>query len=158
MLVHPCACIHVCVLCVSPFLPFYVGSDATVGAPPVIPPIKAYYVDIQRLFVEVCTTQGSPTLEEVKDLCIDVIQGALRYSPVITCQQSSITQAETMKELARILCFDLSNWVNYEFFALVVATFQPALVRVADRLRHYGEELKHVLVQKLEFIAKINQR
>ena len=37
-----------------------------------MPAIKAEYVEIKRMFVNVCATQGSPTLDEVKDLCIDL--------------------------------------------------------------------------------------
>ena len=44
---------------------FHLGSVATVGFLSSIPDIKAEYLEVKRMFVKVCTTQGSPTLDEV---------------------------------------------------------------------------------------------
>ena len=46
-----------------------------------MPDIKDEYVEIKRIFVSVCATQGSPTLDEVKDLCIELIEGAFENTP-----------------------------------------------------------------------------
>ena len=129
-------------------------SEATT----VIHDIMDEYVDIKREFVGVCTTQGSPSLDEVKELCIDLIECAFKRIPRVTRQEDDIERAKTMKELARIVCFHLSNWANYEFFKKVVARFQPALKSVKDRLMHYEEKLKPLLLQKLEHIAELQQR
>ena len=115
------------------------------------------YVRVKREFVDVCTTRGSPTLEEVKDLCIDLIDCAFRDVP-ITRQEEDIERAETFKELARVLCFRLSNWVSYEIFRKIIAHFQPALASVKERLMHYEDQLKPFLLQKLENIAELQQR
>ena len=134
------------------------GSDATPVAPSIIPDIKADYLEVKRMFVRVCTTEGSPTLEEVKDFCIDLIECAFKNIPRISRHEGDIHKAKTMKELARVVCFDLSNWISYDIFKKVITEFQPALKSVEDRLMHYQEKLKPLLLQKLECIAELRQR
>ena len=137
---------------------FLLGSGATVGCPSIIPDIKNDYVELKRLFVSVCTTQGKPTLEEMKDLCIDLIEGVFIDIPRISRQVDDIKKAETLTELARVVCFHLSKWISYDFFNKVIAHFQPALESVKDRLMHYEDQLKPLLLQKLEYIAELQQR
>ena len=115
-------------------------------------------MDLKKLFVNVCTTQGEPTLEEMKDLCIDLIEGAFIDIPRISRQVDDIKKAETLTELARIVCFRLSKWISYDFFKKVIAHFQPALESVKERLMHYEDQLKPLLLQKLEYIAELQQR
>ena len=115
-------------------------------------------MDLKRLFVNVCKTQGEPTLEEMKDLCIDLIEGVFIDIPRISRQEDDIIKAETVTELARVVCFRLSKWVSYDFFKKVIAHFQPALKSVKERLMHYEDQLKPLLLQKLEYIAELQQR
>ena len=116
------------------------------------------YVEIKREFVSVCTTQqGSPTLDDVKGLCFDLIEGVLKRIPRIPRHEEDIEKATNMDELARIVCFHLSNWINYGFFKKVVARF-PALKSIRKRLRRYKEQLKPLLLQKLEHIAELQKR
>ena len=129
-------------------------SEATA----IIHDIMDEYVDIKREFVSVCTTQGSPSLDEVKELCIDLIECVFKHIPRITRQEDDIERAKTMNKLARIVCFHLSKWVSYEFFKKVVAHFQPALKSVKKRLKRYEDRLKPLLQQKLEHIAELQQR
>ena len=107
------------------------------------------------MFVGICTTQGSPTLDEVKDHCFDLIAAVSIDMPQITHQ---IKTAETMKELADVVCFRLSRWLSYDFFKKVVTYFQPALKSVKERLMDYEDQLKPLLLQKLEYIAKLQLR
>ena len=116
------------------------------------------YVEIKKMFVSVCTTQGSPTLDEVKDLCIDMIHCVFRHIPRITQMEFDIQKAKTWTELGRVVCFHLSNWVSYEFFKKVIAHFQPSLKGVKDRLKSYEHQLKSLLLQKLEHIMELQQR
>ena len=116
------------------------------------------YVEVKREFVNVCTTQGTPTLEEVKDLCIDLIECASRNVPRISRQEGDIEKAMTFTELARVVCFRLCKWVSYDFFKKVIARFQPALKSVKERLMRYEERLKPFLQEKLEYIAELQQR
>ena len=116
------------------------------------------YVRVKREFVNVCTTQGSPTLEEVKDLCIDLIECASKNVPRISCQDDDISKAKTFTELARVVCFRLSKWVSYDFFKKIVTHFQPALASVKEQLMHYEDQLKPFLLQRLENIAELQQR
>ena len=133
------------------------GSDAPVGRP-FIPKIKAEYVEVKEVFVKVCTTQGSPTLDEVKDRCFDLIEGAIDYMPRSSRHEDDIEEAKTMNELARVVCFRLSRWVSYDFFQKVITHFQPALKSVKERLMDYEDQLKPLLLQKLEYIAELKQR
>ena len=135
-----------------------IGCDTPAARPSVIPDIMDEYVRVKREFVDVCTTRGSPTLEEVKDLCIDLIDCAFRDVPRITCQEEDIERAKTFKELARVLCFRLSKWVSYDFLRKIIAHFQPALASVKERLMHYEDQLKPFLLQKLENIAELQRR
>ena len=137
---------------------FYIGSDATVGFLSSIPDIKAEYVEIKGMFVKVCTTQGSPTLDEVKGHCIDLIEGVMAHTPRVSRHVDDIQKAHTMNELARVVCFDLSNWVSYDIFKKVIDHFQPALKSVRQRLVQYEDQLKPLLLQKLENIAELQQR
>ena len=107
------------------------------------------------MFVGVCTTQGTPTLDEVKGYCIDLITGLSIDTPEISGQ---IRNAKTMNELAHVVCFRLSKWVSYDFFQTVVAHFQPALSSVKERLMHYEDQLKPLLLKKLEYIANLRLR
>ena len=143
--------------CGRNFLP-HLDSDATVGYPPIIHPVKAEYVEVKRVFVNACTTQGTPTLDEVKEHCIDLIESVFTNMPQISCYQNDIKKAETFTELARVVCYQLSRWISYDFFKQVIAHFQPALKSVEERLMCYEEHLKHLLQQKLEYIAELQQR
>ena len=64
----------------------YVGSDATVECPSIIHDIKTEYMKVKREFDSVCKTQGEPTLEQVKDLCLDLI--ACVFKDIRTSSQS----------------------------------------------------------------------
>ena len=134
------------------------GPEAIDACPSIIPDIMDGYLEVKREFVSVCTRQGSPTLEEVKDLCIDLIECASRNVPRINRQEGEIEKAMTFTELARVVCFRLSKWVSYDFLKKVIARFQPALKSVKDRLMRYEEQLKPFLQEKLEYIAELQQR
>ena len=57
---------------------------------PVVPDIKGEYVEIKRMFVSVCATQGSPTLDEVKGLCVELIGGAFEDKPRMSDHKDGI--------------------------------------------------------------------
>ena len=132
---------------------FHLGSDSLSG----IPDIKADYVEVKGMFVKVCTTQGTPTLDEVKDHCIDLLE-SLPDRPEISHHSDDIERAMTMNQLARVVCFRLSNWVSYDFFKKVIAHFQPALKHVNEKLMLYENELKLFLQSKLEHISELLSR
>ena len=104
------------------------------------------------MFVGVCTTKGTPTLDEVKARCIDLIAGVCIDMPQIVSQ---IKNAPNMDELALVVCFSLSKWVSYDFFQKVISHFQPALEKVKEQLEHYEDQLKPLLLRKLDNIAKL---
>lgn len=137
---------------------FHLGSDDTVGVPSIIPDIKCAYLDIERDFVSTCNTEGSPTVEEVQDFCIDMIECALPDVPPDKRHEDDIRMAKTMAELARIICFRLSKWISFDFFSKVIAEFQPALKSIKDRLASYEEQLKPLLMKKLIHIAELRER
>ena len=137
---------------------FHTGSDGTVECPTIISPLKSNYVKVKRKFVDVCKTQESPTLEDVKELCIDLIQGAVNGMPQISRQENDIEKAKTWTELARVVCFRLSKWISYDFFKEVIAGFQPALNSVNEQLTQYEDQLKHCLEEKLIYIKELRQR
>ena len=136
---------------------FHLGSQASVGCPP-IPDIKTDYVKVKREFVKVCEEQRNPTLDKVKEYCIDLIEVALADMPRISRPEDDIEKAKTMNELARVVCFRLSNWLSYDFFRKVITYFQPALKRVKKQLMRYEDQLKPLLQQKLKYIAELQQR
>ena len=133
---------------------FHLGSEPT----PIIPDIADEYVDIKRLFVQVCEDQGSPTLDEVKKLCIDLIKGGIKHIPRVTYHEDDIERAKTWTELGCVICFDLSNWLSYDFFSKVITRFQPALEIVKQELMSYQKRLKILVREQLEHIAKLQQR
>ena len=104
------------------------------------------------MFVGVCTTKGTPTLDDVKAHCIDLIAGVCIDLPQIVSQ---IKNAPNMDELALVVCFSLSKWVSYDFFQKVISHFQPALEKVKERLERYEDQLKPLLLRKLDNIAKL---
>ena len=123
-------------------------SKATDACGSIIPDIMAEYVEVKREFVSACTREGTPTLEEVKDFCIDLIECASKTVPRISHKEDDIEKAVTFGELARIVCFRLSRWVSYDFFKKVIVHFQPALKSVQARLMRYEDKLKLFLQQK----------
>ena len=133
---------------------FHLGSEPTA----IIPDIADEYVDIKRLFVQVCEDQGSPTLDEVKDLCIDLIEGGIKHIPRVTRHEDDIEKAKTWTKLGRVICFHLSKWLSYDFFRKVVTRFQPALKVVKKELMSYEERLKHLVLKRLEHIVELQQR
>ena len=135
----------------------HVGSDATVGCP-LVPKIKAEYVEVKGEFVKVCEKERNPTLDEVKDYCLDLIEVILSDMPRISHYEDDIRKSKTLTELARVVCFRLSSWVSYDFFEKVIAHFQPTLKIVKERLMRYEDQLKPLLQQKLECIAELQQR
>ena len=62
-----------------------------------------------------------------------------------------------MVEIMRIVCFRLSNWVSYEFLLAVISKFQPAMKCVSDLLMCYENQVRPLLLQKLEHIAELQQ-
>ena len=128
---------------------------APVGRHTIIPDIIVDYTGIKGMFVGVCKAQGSPTLDEVKSYCIDLIAAASINMPEISAR---IRNAKTMDELAHVMCFSLSKWVSYDFFRRVITRFQPALSSVEERLKHYEDQLKPLLLQKLQHIAELRLR
>ena len=140
------------------FILFCIGAEATDICSSVIPDLMTKYVCIKKEFVTVCTTQGSPTLEEVKDLCIDLIQCASSIVPRLSCREDDIEKAMTFAKLARVVCFTLSKWTSYDFFKKIIDHFQPALKSVKEQLMHYEDQLKPFLLQKLEHIAGLQKR
>ena len=110
------------------------------------------------MLVSVCTQQESPTLQQVKDLCLDALECVFRNAPHMRSHEKSIRQAETMAEIMRIVCFRMSNWVSYDFLRKLIAEFQPALQNVADKLVDYEKQLKPLLLQKLEHIAELQKQ
>ena len=110
------------------------------------------------MFVRVATEKGSPTLGEVKDLCLDMLAGVFTRVPQMSHLEKAIEQATTMEEMACIVCFCLSNWISYDFLRIVFTHFQPALKSAADNLIQYEKKLKPLLLQKLEHIAELQQR
>ena len=136
----------------------HLDSDAAVGGHAIIPDIQEDYVEIKGMFVEVCKRQGSPTLDEVKDHCLDLIEGVLTDMPRAIRHEDDIRDARTFSELARVVCFRLSKWISYDFFKKVIAHFQPALKSVKEQLMCYQVQLKPLLLQKLEHIAELQQR
>ena len=133
-----------------------VGADAAVGGLPVIHDIMAEYVEVKRVFVDACTDKKTPTLEELKDHCIDLIACAFKHMPTISARKGDIVNATSLKELARIVCFDLSKWVSYDFFKKVIAPFK--LEAVDEKLMIYEGQLRPLLEQKLEDIAELQKR
>ena len=136
----------------------YVGSNSSLGSLSIIPDIKAEYVEVKGMFVDICTAQGTPTLDEVKDHCLDLIECVFCNIPRTSYHEDDIAKARTMRELARVVCFRLSKWVSFDFFKKVVAHFQPTLRVVEERLTHYEDQLKHLLQLKLEYIAELQRR
>lgn len=138
---------------------FRLGSVATfgLGAPNIIPEIIDDYIGVKTMFVNICTTQGSPTLDEVKNRCSDLIESFLTNGPLGRLQDD-IAKTKTLSELGRVVCFRLSRWISYDFFKKVISHFQPALKHVLERLMHYEDQLKPFLLQKLEYIAELRQR
>ena len=110
------------------------------------------------MLVSACTQQQSPTLQQVKDLCLDVLEGVFRNIPHMSSHEDSLRQAETMEEIMRIVCFRMSNWISYDFLRTLIAEFQPALQNVAEKLVDYEKQLKPLLLQKLGHIAELQQR
>ena len=94
----------------------------------------------------------------MKDHCIDLIEGTLAHIPQSNRHENDIEEAKTMKKLARVVCFRLSRWVSYDFFQKVIAHFQPALKSVKEQLIRYEGQLKPILLQKLEYIAELQER
>ena len=134
---------------------FHFDSDATVGC---IPDIKADYVEVKGEFVKVCTAQGTPTLDEVKNYCIDLIEVAIADQPRREGCHDAIRQAETMTGLAHVVCFHLSKWLSYDFLQKVINHFQPALQSVNERLKCYEDQLRPHLLQKVEHIANLVEK
>ena len=118
----------------------------------------ADYVEVKHMFVKVCREQGTPTLDEVKELCIDLVECTLGNIPRISRCCEDIERAATMNELARVVCFRLSNWISYDFFRKVITHFQPALRHVREKLMCYEDKLKPLLQKKLEHIAGLQER
>ena len=159
LLQHGLLCILASARCDSGVLFLFLGSVAE--APPNTLntlELQDYYINIKKMFVRVCTKLGSPTLGEVKDLCLDMLAGVFIRIPRVSHLENAIERATTMDEVMNIVCFHLSNWVSYDFLRIVITHFQPALKSVADDLMHYERKLKPLLLQKLEHIAELQQQ
>ena len=150
--IRPCMDLTFC------FDSIHLDSDTAIESHVIVPDIMEEYVKVKGMFVDVCTKQGSPTLDEVKDHCIDLIEGVLIHMPRVTRHDDDIRDAMTFSELAWVVCFRLSKWNSYDFCKKVIGHFQPALKGVRDQLRCYQDHLKSVLLQKLEHIAELQQR
>ena len=147
--------------CDSGVLFLSLGSGAFIEAPTGTPnalELQDDYANVKKMFVRVTTEKGSPTLGDVKDLCLDMLAGVFTRIPQRSHLEKAIEQATTMEEMMCIVCFNLSNWISYDFLRIVITHFQPALKSAADNLMHYEQKLKPLLLQKLEHIAELQQR
>ena len=106
----------------------------------------------------VYTTKKSPTLEEVKSLCLDLLECAFQKVPRMSGHMSDIWKATTMEDIMRIVCFRLSNWLSYDFLKTVIEKFQPSLQSIADKLACYESKLRPLLLQKLKDIKELQQK
>ena len=113
---------------------------------------------IKRTLVRVCTAQKSPTLEEVKGVCLDLLECVFQKIPRMSGHANEIREATTMEDIMRIVCFRLSNWLSYDFLRRVIVEFQPTLQSIADKLECYENKLKPLLRQKLRDIKVLQQR
>ena len=114
-------------------------------------------MEIKMELVRVCTAQKSPTLKEVKDLCLDLLECVFPTIPWMSGHTDAIWEAMTMEDMC-IVCFRLSNWLSYDFLKRVIAEFQPILQSVADKLACYESKLRPLLLQKLEDIEELLQK
>ena len=142
--------------CIIYFL-FLVDSGTT-NATLVIPGVLHDYVEIKNTLVRVCATQKSPTLEEVKDFCLDLLECTFEDIPPMRGYMREVQEATTMQAIMRIVCFRLSKWLSYDFLKKVIAEFQPTLQSIADKLECYENKLKPLLLQKLANIIELLQR
>lgn len=133
-------------------------NDGPVERPSIIHDIKAEYVKVKQMFDDACAMEESLTLVKVKEFCIDLIECAFQGIPRITHHKDDIERANTLPELARVVCFRLSHWVSYDFFKKVIAHFQPALKSVGEQLMLYEDKLKPILLEKLKHIAELQKR
>ena len=140
------------------FVSLPIGSDSSFESLPIIPDIKAEYVEVKWMFVDVCTHKGTPTLDEIKDYCKDLIQCALTNKPMFSRHRKDVEKAKTLPELAHIVCFHLSSWISYDFFTKVITHFQPTLKLVKQQLIRYEDQLKPLLQQKVIYIAELLQQ
>ena len=115
-------------------------------------------MEIKRTLVRVCTTQNSPTLEEVMGFCLDLLECACKNIPWMSGHIREIREAKTMEDIMRIVCFRLSNWLSYDFLKTVIEKFQPSLQSIADKLACYESKLKPLLLQKLKDIKELQQK
>ena len=113
---------------------------------------------IKKALVCVCTTQKSPTLEEVKVFCLDLLECVFRNIAWMSGHANEIREATTMEDIMHIVCFRLSNWLSYDFLKNVIVEFQPILQSIADELACYESKLKPLLLQKLEDIKELQQK
>ena len=115
-------------------------------------------MEIKRTLVRACITQKSPTLEEVKSFCIDLLECAFQKISRMSGHMSEIREATTMEDIMRIVCFRLSNWLSYDFLKMVIEGFQSTLRSIADKLACYENKLKPLLLHKLEYIKELQQK
>ena len=142
--------------CIISFL--FLVDSATTDATPIVAGIKADYMKIKRTLVRVCTAQKSPTLEEVKGLCLDLLECVFQKIPRMSGHANEIREATTMEDIMRIVCFRLSNWLSYDFLKTVIAEFQPSLQSIGDKLACYESKLEPLLLQKLKDIKELQQK
>ena len=124
----------------------------------IIPDIMAEYAGVNEIFIDICTEQGTPTLDKVKNYCLDLIECVFNAMPHANHHKGDIEKAKSLPELGRIVSFRLSKWISYDFLKKVITHFQPALKTVLEQLMCYEKQLKPLLQQKLEDIAELKQR
>ena len=138
--------------------------DVSLGVPggaehvvpcPLIHSIKDDYLKVKDVF---CGSPGMPSLDALKDRCEDLLHVAFSDGPQISYQESTIRKAETVRELARILFFNLSRWISFDFLDKVIEYFQPQLKDVKDQLTQYKEKLREILMEKLKEIGELQQK
>ena len=114
------------------------------------------YGKIKKRFHEVCSTKGEPTLAEIKSACYDIIQmGFRRHSPLSDRIDDAHTPLETV---LRIIFFEISKWISYDFLQCIVDFFGSPLKEIKDALREYSRQLCPVLKAKLKDVKLLRSQ
>ena len=114
------------------------------------------YIKIKKRFHEVCSTKGEPTLAEIKSACYDTIQtGFRRHSSLSDRIDDPNTPLETV---LRIIFFEISKWISYDFLQCVVDLLGSPLKEIKDALREYSRQLCPVLKAKLKDVKLLRSQ
>ena len=121
-----------------------------------IPSLINDYKRLKDTFVRICNKIREPSLQEMKNYCVDIIAFAeMKDERRLSRVEDDLHRCHTIEELANILFRRLCTWITFDFLESVLEYFRIQLREVRIAVDGYKEKMRPILEEKLEALTNL---